>query len=125
MAEENDNYIGFRTSSKEAEQAAQRIQDELRKSEADWLAIANQWRQLIDLMNKGTESEEVRTVLDSPMNANEKLSVAISLWQMQTAKWVILGALTVANLGTELSQTHQRLAAVEKELTDLRAALRS
>ena len=63
-------------------------------------------------------------MMDDAMPLEKRRDAAI-LWVAVSSKgWVQLDGLMIAQLGHELARTHQRLADVEKELRDLRAALK-
>lgn len=88
--------IGFRTPSKDLNDAFSKIQDNLSKQKADWQAI-NQ--ELIDALFTGKT-----TLGDDKLNSN--------------AVMIILTFIHVAKLGIEMTEIHERLAKLEKAVKE-------
>lgn len=96
--------LGFRTPAKRLEQAFEEIQRQLCKTRADWVFIARGMADAYEIVQKSTERE-----MTSPNRV--MLTVSLSL------------AMMVAKLGVELTETHDRLAKVERGIKELKLAL--
>jgi hypothetical protein len=93
--------MGFRTPSGELERALAQIQGELSEKKADWETLRDGMiqirKQAWDAVKAGNASPDQYTLLSTTIVAT-----------------------MVATLGIELSETHDRLAKVEKAIRDLK-----
>lgn len=96
--------LGYITSNTEAEDAFNKIKDELSKEKKDWTLI-NELLQSISLM---IVSEELKDL--SKVNID-----SVILMFLLTCNNL------VSEVGVELMETHERLAAVEKTVKDLKS----
>ena len=87
--------IGFRTSSKDLNDAFSKIQDSLSKKKADWQSINQDLSEALDT---------ARRTLGNKMNANAAIAV--------------LTFIHVAKLGVEITEIHERLAKLEKAVKE-------
>ena len=118
-----DDYIGFRSRAREAQERASKIRDQLEEEDSSWAEL------MVTIGTAHQQTMETRkafdeVALDDARPDDERQRAAIGTLEMDNAGWAQINALMISKLGRELSQTHQKLANVEKELRDLRAALK-
>jgi hypothetical protein len=96
--------MGFRTSAKQLEQTLKEIQEQLSKKKADWGYIAGAMKDLYVKLTQSIDPDKA--------SADEVIGV-----------FSVLLASMVASLGVELTETHDRLAKVERAIKELKLGL--
>lgn len=119
MPTSSDDYIGFRTNAQEAQQQREELLQALKAEEVQWDNLAPTYlkasQKSVDLMLKASERMSQTT---DPQDA---ATLLLLLTVAEGSSTTELIGVMIAKLGAELLRVHQRLAAVEKELQDLRA----
>ena len=92
--------LGFRTPSKEIQEAFDQIQSDLSKKTIDWQTLQDTFTSLSAVLKADMDNKRP--------NANQALTLLIAM--------AISG---IARLGLELTETHGRLSKVEKAVKEL------
>ena len=116
-----EDYIGFRNRARDDEERVRKIREELERDETSWATLI---RAFLEAHQKNMQ--EKKEAHDFLVDGTKPLSARQIAFDASLATgiigWAQINALLTSKLGRELSRTHQRLADVEKELKDLRAA---
>ncbi len=104
--DEKKHPLGFPTSAQEMQEALEEIKERLEKDRVNWLEIRQSSKQQV-LKFLGITEESLK--------ATENV---VSVGSSNTVVFHGL-MMAIAKLGEELATTHQRLASVEKSITEL------
>ena len=122
MAQESDDYLGFRTRAHETEELHHKILEGLASEETRWEEARKHY--VLRYKSEQEFFKKLQLHYESAPTSDAKLRAQHDMVQVQQYIEAMILGFAVATLGTQQSQTHQRLADVEKELQALRAALK-
>jgi hypothetical protein len=101
--------IGFSSPNKDIQDAFANLQQELSAKKANWESLRIQWTTLESLLTIATNN----LTKSGSINPDLGITLLIAMSAKQTSQ-----------LGIELTETHNRLGAVEKSLKDIKLALK-